>query len=665
MSSSEKINFILVSLFLLFLYSCSKDKDDPVNNPDSNTIVEITGFTPQKGTKDTEVTINGKNFATTVIENTVKFNGTTATLTSASATQLKVNVPEGATTGPITLKVGQFPLVTSDTDFMVIHPPIISSFSPDSGLTGTEVTIQGQNFSEVTGDNKVRFGNILVTEFITTSTTKLVVKVPEMAVTGKISVTVNELTAESTDNFTVIGSPNIIQVSPNQGIVGDVVNITMENAGINPEDNEVRFNGVLAKVDAVDGNVITTAVPEGATTGKVTVEVNGQIAESDVDFTVTYPFKTELDKLLAEGGIAGDIFGHSVDIDGDYAIVGGPSEEGSNIGTVLIFKRNGESWSVHKKLTVDEVIPDDGFGSSVAIDGDYAVVGAPGVDANTGAIYVFDGTQNWSQVQKLTANDKEIDDFFGYSVDISGNYIITGAMRDDVFGSNEGSAYIFEENGGNWSQIKKLYGNLNETDLFGYSVAIDGDYAVVGAQLDDENGFNSGVAFIFDRNQNWAEIKKLAANDGTNTDFFGTAVAIDGTYVIVGAPGHDHGDMLVNDGAAYVFENQGGNWFQINKLTAQDGVSNDEFGSAVAISGSYIIVGAPKKDELGNNSGVFYAFKVNEGSWNQISKVSPNDSQEGDAFGTAVALDGDYAIIGAMNDDDQGQNSGSAYIFKK
>ena len=209
-------------------------------------------------------------------------------------------------------------------------------------------------------------------------------------------------------------------------------------------------------------------------------------------------------------------------------------------------------------------------------------------------------------------------------------------------------------------------------DEFGKAVAIDGNWLIVGAQFDDEMGKDRGAAYVFERTPGaanaWTQTTKLTAADGAFRDFFGQTVAISGTHAVVGAPEDD--DLGNQSGSAYVFERNpvDGRWSQVAKLTANDGEANDSFGSAVTIAGDTVIVGANEHSHQGvNNNGAAYVFQRNpsNSSWEQVAKLTANDGDELDRFGFAVALVGERALIGAPFDDDQSNVGGSAYIFER
>jgi hypothetical protein len=333
------------------------------------------------------------------------------------------------------------------------------------------------------------------------------------------------------------------------------------------------------------------------------------------------------------------------------------------------------------KLLSDDGLSNDYFGWSVSISGDYAVIGAFRADANgpdTGVAYIFyrnqGGADNWGQQAKLAADDGTTTDRFGYSVSISGDYAIIGAQLNDDNGMSSGSAYIFYRNQGgtdNWGQqVKLLPDDGAAYDQFGYSVSIRGDYAIVGAYLDDDNADDSGSVYIFYRNQggtdNWGQYTKLTADDAEEDDYFGYSVSLSADYAIVGAALDD--DRGAESGSAYIFyRNQGGadNWGQQAKLTAADGADTDRFGYSVSISGDYVVVGAQLDDDNGSNSGSAYIFNRSGSNWTQQDKLTASNGAADDFFGESVSISGDYAFVGAHQHDSNGLNSGAAYIFAR
>jgi FG-GAP repeat/Secretion system C-terminal sorting domain len=420
----------------------------------------------------------------------------------------------------------------------------------------------------------------------------------------------------------------------------------------------------------------------------------------------------QLQKLVAADRGTDNLFGCHVAISGDYAIVGSQGSDndanGANgmndAGSAYIFVRNGETWTQQQKIVASDRASNDYFGGSVAISGDYAIVGAytedhdaSGANAfeDAGAAYIFvrNGT-TWTQQQKIVASDRAAGDGFGVYVDISGSDVVVGAKYEthDANGLNSfsqaGSAYIFVRSGTTWTQQQKIVASDRAAnDYFGYVVKISGDYAIVGAPYEDHdaNGLNSlteaGSAYIFLRSgTTWTQQQKIVASDRAADDYFGGTVAISGDYAIIGAFSEDDDEnganTLNNAGSVYTFVRSGTTWTQQQKIVASDRATGDYFGGQVAISGDSLIVSATSDDHDANgintliNAGSAYVFVRNGTNWNQQQKIVASDRSANDLFGRSVAISGHTVIIGTSYEDEDvsGQNTlssaGSAYIFE-
>lgn len=437
------------------------------------------------------------------------------------------------------------------------------------------------------------------------------------------------------------------------------------------------------------------------------------ISFSTSSFSQVY---NQIQKIIASDRASGDVFGIAVSVSGSYAIVGAQNEAedeaGMNTlvyaGSAYIFEKdNNGHWVQTQKIVPSDRTSNDYFGGAVSISGNRAIVGAYEKNAigtnsfsHAGAAYIFerDGNGIWNEVKKIVASDTGATDHFGYSVSISGDRVIVGSPLDaeDATGGNTlssaGSAYLFERDGnGNWSQTQKIVPtDRASADLFGASVSISADYAIVGAYQEDENPAggntlnNAGSAYIFQRDGNnvWNQTQKIVSSDRAITDRFGISVSISGTYLVVGAYLEDEnetgGSTLSNAGSAYIFERDGNNnWVQVKKITSSDRDPNDNFGQSVNITGNYVIVGAQHEaaDTQGGNilasAGAAYLFKRNgNGNWNQTQKIVASDRANSDYFGFSVAISADYAFVGAYLEDENltGGNSlngaGSSYIFE-
>ena len=380
------------------------------------------------------------------------------------------------------------------------------------------------------------------------------------------------------------------------------------------------------------------------------------------------------------------------------------------------------------KIYASDAAADDLFGHSVSLYGDTALIGAIYDDDNlqtdSGSVYVFtrisssssnDGssviTTTWEQQTKLYASDAAADDRFGQSVSLYGDTALIGAVYDDDNGlSNSGSVYVFtrtsSSNDGSsvitttWEQQTKLYASdAAADDRFGQSVSLYGDTALIGAMYDDDNlQTDSGSVYVFTRisssssndgssviTTTWEQQTKLYASDAAADDRFGISVSLYGDTALIGAT-HDDDNGKMNSGSVYVFtrtssSNDGSSvitttWEQQTKLYASDAAADDRFGQSVSLYGDTALIGAVYDDDNGlSNSGSVYVFtrtsSSNDGSsvitttWEQQTKLYASDAAADDRFGQSVSLYGDTALIGAILDDDNElSNSGSVYVFK-
>jgi hypothetical protein len=319
------------------------------------------------------------------------------------------------------------------------------------------------------------------------------------------------------------------------------------------------------------------------------------------------------------------------------------------------------------KLVASDAAEDDEFGWAVAISGDTAVVGVRRDDdlgTNSGSAWIFTRAGDlWFESAKLLANDGESNDWFGLSVSVSGFTAMVGAPGDDAGGPEAGAAYVFEQVGGVWTQTAKLTASEgSEGDHLGYAVSISGDTAIAGAALDDDQGEQAGAVYVFERiDEVWTEVIKLTASDTSGR--FGEAVSLSGETALIGAD--SNWDNGTNSGAAYVFERSGGDWMETAKLLPDDGYEHDHFGRSVAVGATFAVVGAYTDDDNGDGSGSAYVFHRLDDQWIQTAKLTAADGTAGDAFGNSVAIDDTRITVGAYFDDDHGQQSGSAYVFEK
>ena len=362
-------------------------------------------------------------------------------------------------------------------------------------------------------------------------------------------------------------------------------------------------------------------------------------------------------KLVGPDGRAEDYYGSAVAISGNTLVVGAPGDDFPplplNIGGAYVYVTDGTQWTMQQFLLGTGIDSNSGFGSSVAIDGNVIVVGAPTDSINgnrRGSAFVIErsGT-SWFETAQLVSLDgiQILGERFGHSVAVSGDTIVVGApLKDEAGRENQGAAYVFTRTGSAWIfQTKLLASDGAEGDQFGRSVAISGDNIIVGAIFDDPKG----SAYIFARSgSSWAEKVKLTPSD---TDFdFGDSVAISGGTAVVGAPS--------TIGSAYVFTNNGSTWPQTAKLTSGTPTPLTFFGASVSVSSGLIVVGA----DISGVSGAAYLFRRLGGRWISDGQLAAFDISPGANYGFAVAVSRGNAVVGARLDDIQTRvDQGSAF----
>lgn len=347
-----------------------------------------------------------------------------------------------------------------------------------------------------------------------------------------------------------------------------------------------------------------------------------------------------------------------------------PLDPDCNSGSVFVFTRVGTGWIQQQKLTALDASQGDDFGESVALLGDTLIVGAPGVDAagnNSGAVYVFQrvGTIWAPQGPRLIPAEVAAEDCFGGAVDLDQDRFIAGArFHDNGALADAGGAYVYSRAGSIWTQEDELLASdAGLFDWFGASVDVSGDRVVVGAPKEDELGPNSGSAYVFLRSgTNWSEEAKLTASSGSGSDEFGSSVSLDSDRIVIGAPFADR--VTRTPGAAYVFERAGTVWNETATLLSADFSAGDRFGSSVDNRSGTIVVGSPRDNHVGVEMGSCYVFELTGTTWLQESKLIPFGGELGDEFGLSVSTDGFNIGVGSWLDQDTaGPHQGSAYAF--
>ncbi len=385
---------------------------------------------------------------------------------------------------------------------------------------------------------------------------------------------------------------------------------------------------------------------------------------------------TEEAQLTApESGVA-DAFGWCAALDGDTALLGAPSRDVGGLedaGAAYVVVRDAGSWTTQAYLLAGGLESFADFGTSVALAGDTALVGAPnddvGVFMNAGSAFLFTRSgASWSSGAVLQADQPAAIDDFGRSVALSEDLAVVGARLDDHAGGvDAGSAYVFARDGGAWEQEARLSADdAADNDGFGNAVSLSGDTLLVAAAGDDHaGGTDAGSVYVFVHSgTTWSQQARLAADDAADDDGFGWSVALSGDTALVGAPRVDHAGGA-DAGAAFVFVRSGGTWDAQARLVADDGAASDGFGWSVSLEGDTAVVGARvHPHDGGPAAGAAYVFARSGSTWSQRQELRASDGEEFDRFGSAVALSGDSLVVAAERDHVAGlADAGSAYAF--
>ncbi len=367
-------------------------------------------------------------------------------------------------------------------------------------------------------------------------------------------------------------------------------------------------------------------------------------------------------KLIASDGSMEDRFGSAVAIVDDLIVVGADLDDywGIDSGSVYVYEQNGDGTHSESRLTPSDYWLGMRFGYSVAASGDLIVVGA--VDEGSrgrsaGAVYVFARSNDGTYAEtKLTASDAIIYGGFGWAVATDGHRIVVGTTA--------GVAYVYEPDGvGGYVETHLLPPDPLGYDRYGNSVAISGDRIVVGAPTDWEGSQATGAAYLFEADgADWQLARKFKPADLTSHAKFGESVAIAGDRIVVGAY-DDYTPAGESAGSAYLYESNGVGDFTETRLTATDGYRLDRFGWSVALNDDLIVIGARDNDDYGTSSGSIYLFTQDPAGQYQQTKLLASDASRFDSYGHALALTNERLVIGAYGDDDNGEASGSAYVY--
>ena len=347
--------------------------------------------------------------------------------------------------------------------------------------------------------------------------------------------------------------------------------------------------------------------------------------------------------------------------------------------TVLLFSLIASNLSISFSIYGDRVLEgstyqqkiypktgdrNDFFGISVSLSENRILIGAEGDDdngKNSGAAYIFEFNGNqWEQVAKLKPSDGESQDGFGSAVSLNGNRALISSPGDDDDATSAGAAYIFDFDGLNWTQtIKLISGEGTDAQNFGRSLSLSNNRALIGAINVFEGGASTGAAFIYDFNGlNWKQTQRIVANDSEAGDGFGISASLRGDRALIGASGANDGK-----GAAYYFEYDGNFWVQKDKLIPEDDNKFVSMGFSISMQDDYALIGAPYDDDPVQNAGSAYVFKFDGISWHQLTKVRNPNPEVNDVFGWSVSLIKNHILIGAHGQSNSNIETGTAYLY--
>jgi hypothetical protein len=367
-------------------------------------------------------------------------------------------------------------------------------------------------------------------------------------------------------------------------------------------------------------------------------------------------------RLTTDDAVPNAQYGRSVAIEGDLVAVG-MGGDGAD-GAVYLYKRQGNAYVFEEKLVNPDGTTAAEFGRCVVIQGDMVIVGARFAQAGTisqaGAVYVFGKNgDSWRYEDKIVSPEPQKGDNFGRALAIQGNLLVVTARKNE---KEKGTAFIFEYTGDGWTYKATLDASDSaDGDYFGQSVALQGSFMVIGARnTAGPDGAHAGGFYLFrQKGGQWIEVTKITPPGGKDDDQCGFAIVIKGDTIVVTARRADPAG-LKNAGAAYVYSLMGDSVNLITKLTAIDASAGDEFGQSVAIAEDVLAIGAWKDDK---GKGSIYLFRQKGGQWIETGRITASDGMAGDEFGYSLAALGNCMVTGAHTADFISTDGGAAYVL--
>lgn len=373
----------------------------------------------------------------------------------------------------------------------------------------------------------------------------------------------------------------------------------------------------------------------------------------------------------------GSQFGSAVAVDGDHALIGASfwqRDEMFSHGRVDAYVFEGGVWQKNGSLEPDDSYQNLRFGASVALAGDLAVVSAPGSIVNgvnnSGAGYVFrriDG--NWIQEARLVADEATNGASFGTSVAVANDRVLIAAETFNVDGQNNaGVVYAFRLTADGWEQEARLQATEPVgAARFGNAIAMHGDRAVIGSNFAVVDGVaNGGAVYVFEHDGNdWNEVERLLPSDHAAHQQFGHSVDLSDDRLVVGAP-RTAIDGIAFVGATYVFELESAGWSETKRLVSADGGNNEGYAESVSVDGERLLVGSMRASIEGvDYVGAAYLYEHDGSDWGQVAKLGPMEPENSEYsnFGHSASLSGERIVVGQPNLQVDNEIHGGASLF--
>lgn len=352
-------------------------------------------------------------------------------------------------------------------------------------------------------------------------------------------------------------------------------------------------------------------------------------------------------------------FGSAISLAGDYLAVGAPDEDVSgddNLGTVYVYTRNNGTWTQTAKLSSPSNDTYKQFGNGVATDGNYLAVGSFN-DLQGGKVYIYTRSgNNWSKTADIVPSPAAVS--FGSAIGFLDDMVLIGARGDR---NGEGSVYVYRRSGNNWNRVTRIASpHPTPSGFFGGTIAVYQDWFITGAV---GNVQGEGRAYIYKWNgSDFVLESELKGNDIQQSDRFGVGVSMNSDEAVVGSLWDD--DNGSESGSAYLFTRNGSTWTQSQKLIASDGDGSDNFGGAVALVNDKLIVTAPTDEDFGSFAGAAYEFTYNGNTWTETNKLGSPDANQNEGFGRLIANSGKTIAIAASGDDEAGAFMGAVFVME-